>query len=126
MPRNPTAPIRTYAMVERSDHLDFDIRDQAGRAPLTHPHKHEYFQIQVNLQGDTQQHIGGAVRPFRARTLTFILPHRVHQIPHPPDSNFMVVNFSQRFLRPDLQVDPLDQVPAGAAVKTSIFEKDAS
>ena len=62
MSRSNAASVRTYAMVERSNHLDFDIRDQGGRAPLTHPHKHEYFQIQLNLGGDTQQHIGGAVR----------------------------------------------------------------
>ncbi len=110
-------------MVERSDHLDFDIRDQAARAPLTHPHKHEYFQIQANLGGDTQQHIGGAVRPFPANTLTFILPHRVHLIPHPVDSHFIVVNFSQRFLRPELDVDPLDleDVPATQAPELTPF-----
>ena len=95
-------------MVERSDQLDFYIRDESGRAALTLPHKHEYFQIQVNLDGDTQQQIGAAVRPFTAGSLCFVLPHRVHLIPHPPGSHFLVVNFSQRFLRPDLAVDPLD------------------
>ena len=34
-PRGAPAAVRTYAMVERSRHLDFDIRDQSGRAPLT-------------------------------------------------------------------------------------------
>ncbi|MGL4231906.1 MAG: helix-turn-helix transcriptional regulator [Casimicrobium sp.] len=95
-------------MVERSDHLDFDIRDQGVRAPLTQPHRHEYFQIQINLGGDTNQHIGGAVRAFPERTLSFVLPYRVHLIPHPPRASFTLINFSQRFLRPDLDVDPLD------------------
>lgn len=118
------APVRTYAMVERSSHLDFDIRDQSLRAPLTQPHKHEYFQIQVNLAGDTQHHIGGTVRPFTARTLSFVLPHRMHLVPHPPGTRWLVVNFSQRFLRPDLAVDPLDleDVPLALAPELAPFQ----
>ena len=107
-PRGAPAAVRTYAMVERSRHLDFDIRDQSGRAPLTQPHKHEYFQIQANLAGATQHHVGGTVRPFTPGTLSFVLPHRMHLVPHPPGTRWLVVNFSQRFLWPDLHVDPLD------------------
>ncbi|MBO9678663.1 MAG: helix-turn-helix transcriptional regulator [Acidovorax sp.] len=111
-------------MVERSSHLDFDIRDQSLRAPLTQPHKHEYFQIQVNLAGDTQHHVGGTVRPFTARTLSFVLPHRMHLVPHPPGTRWLVVNFSQRFLRPDLAVDPLDleDVPLALAPELAPFQ----
>jgi AraC-like DNA-binding protein len=118
------APVRTYAMVERSNHLDFDIRDQSLRAPLTQPHKHEYFQIQVNLAGDTQHHIGGTVRPFTARTLSFVLPHRMHLVPHPTGTQWLVINFSQRFLRPDLAVDPLDleDVPLSLAPELAPFQ----
>ena len=117
-------PVRTYAMVERSSHLDFDIRDQSLRAPLTQPHKHEYFQIQVNLAGDTQHHIGGTVRPFTGRTLSFVLPHRMHFVPHPPGTQWLVINFSQRFLRPDLAVDPLDleDVPLALAPELAPFQ----
>jgi AraC-like DNA-binding protein len=32
----------------------------------------------------------------------------VHRIPHPPGSKFFVLSFAQRFLRPELDVDPLD------------------
>jgi AraC-like DNA-binding protein len=124
MTRAPRAAVRTYAMVERSSHLDFDIRDQSLRAPLTQPHKHEYFQIQVNLAGDTQHHIGGTVRPFTARTLSFVLPHRMHLVPHPPGTRWLVINFSQRFLRPDLDVDPLDleDVPLALAPELAPFQ----
>lgn len=117
-------PVRTYAMAERSSHLDFDIRDQSLRAPLTQPHKHEYFQIQVNLAGNTQHHIGGTVRPFTARTLSFVLPHRMHFVPHPPGTQWLVINFSQRFLRPDLAVDPLDleDVPLALAPELAPFQ----
>lgn len=119
-----TGAVRTYAMVERSSHLDFDIRDQSGRAPLTQPHKHEYFQIQVNLGGDTQHQIGGVARPFTARTLSFVLPHRMHWVPHPPGTRWLVVNFSQRFLWPHLDVDPLDleDVPLSLAPELAPFQ----
>jgi AraC-like DNA-binding protein len=54
------------------------------------------------------QHIGNVERPFPRNTLAFSLPHRVHVIPHPADSNFIVINFSQTFLLPHLQCDPMD------------------
>lgn len=118
------APVRTYAMAERSSHLDFDIRDQSRRAPLTEIHKHEYFQIQVNLAGETQQQIGGALRAFPTRALSFVLPHRMHRVPHPPGTRWLVINFSPAFLRPDLQVDPLDleDVPLAVAPELAPFQ----
>lgn len=124
MTRTRPAPIRTYAMVERSSHLDFDMRDQSLRAPLTQPHKHEYFQIQVNLAGATQHHVGSTIRPFPPRTLSFVLPHRMHLVPHPPGTRWLVLNFSQRFLRPDLDVDPLDleDVPLAIAPELAPFQ----
>ncbi len=123
-PERACPAVRTYAMAERSRHLDFDIRDQSGRAPLTQPHKHEYFQIQVSLEGATQHHVGGTVRPFTPGTLSFVLPHRMHLVPHPPGTRWLVVNFSQRFLWPDLRVDPLDleDVPLALAPELAPFQ----
>jgi AraC-like DNA-binding protein len=95
-------------MSERASYLEFDIRDQNARAPLTRPHRHEYFQILATLEGCARQTIGGSVRPVEPGTLTFVLPYRVHLVPLPEGSRFIVLNFSQRFLRPDLDVDPLD------------------
>lgn len=103
-----SAPVRTYGMHERADHLDFDIRFQGARNELTLPHRHAYFQIQIGLDGSTQQAIGGAVRPFGPGTLSFVLPYRIHVIPHPPGSRYCIVNFDQRFLWPSLEVDALD------------------
>lgn len=103
-----TAAVRTYAMGERADHLEFDIRDQSIREPVTRPHRHEYFQLMVTLDGSAMQTVGGAVRPVGRGTLTFVLPYRVHLLPLPAGSRYIVINFSQRFLRPDLDVDPLD------------------
>ncbi|OQR27370.1 AraC family transcriptional regulator [Pseudomonas sp. Bc-h] len=104
---NPSR-IQTYGMQQRSDRMDFYIRDKSARPALTSPHRHEYFQIQINLGGDTVQHIGGAIRPFPRNTLAFILPHRMHVIPHPDDGNFVLINFSQEFLLQHLQCDPMD------------------
>jgi AraC-like DNA-binding protein len=100
--------IKTYGMSERADHLDFDIRSQLVRPPLIRPHRHEYFQIQVSLQGDTEQNVAGTVRPFKRGYLSFILPYRVHLIPHPEGSRYVIINLSQQFLLPGLDVDPLD------------------
>ena len=104
---NPSR-IQTYGMQQRSDRMDFYIRDKSARPALTSPHRHEYLQIQINLGGDTVQHIGGAIRPFPRNTLAFILPHRLHVIPHPDDGNFVLINFSQEFLLQHLQCDPMD------------------
>lgn len=102
---------------------DFYIRDKRGRAALTSPHRHEYFQIQINLGGDTVQHIGGAVRPFPHKAMAFILPHRLHVIPHPQDGEFMLINFSQAFFLPQLTCDPLDleDIPISQAPELSPF-----
>jgi AraC-like DNA-binding protein len=100
--------VPTYGMQQRSDRADFYIRDKSARPPLTTPHRHEYFQIQINLGGDTVQHIGGAIRPFPRKTLAFILPHRLHVIPHPGDGNFVLINFSQEFFLQHLPCDPMD------------------
>lgn len=106
----------TYGMQQRSERPDFFIREKSDRLLTTTPHRHEYFQIQINLGGDTVQHIGGAIRPFVQRTLAFILPHRLHVIPHPADGNFVLINFTQEFLLPQLQCDPLDLEDIAIAV----------
>ena len=93
------------------------------RRALTQPHRHEYFQIQVSLAGETRQSVGGSVRPFRRGSLSFILPYRVHLIPHPAGSRYVLINMAQRFLRPDLDVDPLDleDVPLSRAPELAPF-----
>src|SRR4051812_16696909 len=119
---NPSR-IQTYGMQQRSDRMDFYIRDKSARPALTTPHRHEYFQIQINLGGDTVQHIGGAVRPFPRNTLAFILPHRLHVIPHPEDGNFVLINFSQAFFLQHLPCDPMDleDVPLAEAPELAPF-----
>ncbi len=125
MKGSPAEVSRTYAMPERSDRLDFYIRNQDSRPAIEEPHKHEYFQIQINLGGDTEQHIGGVCRPFPAGAIAFILPHRLHLIPHPAHARFIVINFTQAFLRANTDgiVDPLDleDVPIAQAPELAPF-----
>jgi AraC-like DNA-binding protein len=104
----PQSSSRLYGMQERANHLDFDIRFEGARDVLARPHRHEYFQIQVSIEGGGQQLIGGAVRPFRAGHLSFVLPYRVHVVPHPVGARYAIVNFDQGFLWPELAVEPLD------------------
>lgn len=100
--------IRTYALGERARTPDFAIHDERQSARIEHAHRHEYFQMQLNLAGRATQHIGATTRALGPGGLSFVLPYRVHRVVHPPGSRFVVVNFDHRFLRPELDVDPLD------------------
>lgn len=100
--------VPTYGMQQRSPRADFYIRDQLASNGESGVHRHEYFQIQINLGGDTVQHIGNVQRPFPRNALAFVLPHRMHMITHPADGNFRVINFAQDFLLPHLDCDPLE------------------
>src|SRR5687768_627142 len=100
--------IKTYSLSERVTGPDFGIHDERSVTRIGEAHRHEYFQIQLNLAGSTRQHIGAAVRPFEPGSLSFVLPYRVHRVPHPPGSRFFVLSFNRRMLRPELDIDPLD------------------
>jgi AraC-like DNA-binding protein len=95
-------------MSERMKSADFGIRDERARTRIEHAHRHAYFQIQFNLAGTTRHYIGTVERAVEPGTLSFILPYLVHRIPHPPSSRFYVLSFHPRFLRPEVDVDPLD------------------
>ncbi len=118
-----TRTIRTYSLAERSVSADFGIHDEKRATRIEQPHRHEYFQIQVNLAGRARHHIGATERPLEPGCVSFVLPYRVHRVPHPPGSRFFVINFQPRFLRPDLDVDPLDleDVPLERAPELAPF-----
>lgn len=101
-PSSHPAGLRLYGMQERAEHLDFDIRFEGARDVLARPHRHEYFQIQVSIEGGSEQLIGAARRPFTVGHLSFVLPFKVHVVPHPPGARYAIVNFAQRFLWPEL------------------------
>jgi len=117
------AIVPTLAMQQRSDSPDFYIRDRDERPATTTPHRHDYFQIQINRGGDTVHHIGGAIRPFPRHTVAFILPHRLHLIPHPVDADFVVINFTQEFFVQHIRCDPLDleDIPLAEAPELAPF-----
>jgi AraC-like DNA-binding protein len=72
------------------------------------PHRHEYFQINVNLVGATEHVLGATTRPIVAGTLSFVMPFRVHQIRRVEPTEFFVINFRHDFLRPESRVDALE------------------
>ena len=59
-----TRAIRTYSMADRAVSPDFAIRDEKSVTRIAEAHRHEYFQIQLNLAGRTTQHIAAAERPL--------------------------------------------------------------
>ncbi len=124
MPRaRAPGAIRTYSLTERAMGPDFGIHDEKRVTRIEQSHRHDYFQIQLILAGRTQHHIGASARPLLPGQLSFVLPYRVHRVPHPPGSRFFVINFRQSFLRPDLDVDPLDleDVPLDRAPELAPF-----
>ena len=101
--------IRTYQMAERSERLDFEIRDHTVRRPVTTPHRHEFFQIEVNVSGEAHHVISGKRCRYPARSLIFILPYRVHYAAHElPNPHYYVINFAANFLKPDFLLSPLE------------------
>jgi AraC-like DNA-binding protein len=118
-----TRAIRTYTPADRAAGPDFWIRDETSITRIAEAHRHDYFQVQLNLAGKTEHHIAAAVRPLGPGGLSFVLPYRVHRVPHPPRSKFYVLSFNLRFLRPELDIDPLDleDVPLSQAPELAPF-----
>lgn len=104
--------IYTYSMIERSDRLDFDIRDQSVRPPVTKPHRHEFFQIFANQAGQAPHLLGGRRCESVPHSLIFVLPYRVHLAMVEPGSRYQLINFSTQFLRPDFALSPLEMEEA--------------
>ncbi|HWI82505.1 AraC family transcriptional regulator [Ramlibacter sp.] len=109
-------PIRTYRMVDRSDRLDFEIRDHSVRPPVVTPHRHEFFQIEANISGEAHHVLGGKRCRYPARSLIFILPYRVHYAAHElGNPDYYVINFATNFLRHDFDLSPLEMEEASIA-----------
>jgi len=115
--------IKTYSMSERVTSTDFGIHDERATARIGQAHRHEYFQIQFTLSGQAVSHIGATRHKLVAGSMVFVLPYRVHRVQRDAGSRFFVVNFSRRFLRPELEVDALDleDVPLDRAPELAPF-----
>lgn len=103
-----TGSIKTYSMIERVIGPDFGIHDEIPVTRIEHSHRHDYFQIQVNVSGQGRQHIGAAMHPLWPGALGFVLPYRAHRVWRSPGSRFFVINFHLDFLHPELEFDVLD------------------
>lgn len=104
--------VRTYTMVERSERLDFEIRDQSARAPVVTPHRHEFFQIFANVAGRFTHMIGGTSRELPPRSLVFVLPYRVHVAMHDEGTEYRVINFASNLMRHDFALGSLEMEEA--------------
>lgn len=101
--------IPTYRMADRSDRLDFEIRDHTVRPPVMVPHRHEFFQIEANVAGQAHHVLSGKRCIYPPRSLIFILPYRVHYAAHEAGNpDYYVINFANNFLRHDLDLSPLE------------------
>jgi len=96
--------IDNYRMADRTPHLDFGIRNQDTALPNPAPHRHEYFQIHLQLSGTTQHFLGSTNRPVRPGTICFIPPFKTHYIPTVAGSRYYILNSSLDYLLPSIKV----------------------
>jgi AraC-like DNA-binding protein len=108
-------------MSDRASHLDFGIRSQDTALPNPAPHRHEYLQIHVQLQGTTRHFLDGAYRPVVPGTLCFIPPFKTHFIPTVPGSRYFILNVSLDYLLPALDALDLADVPIERAPELALF-----
>jgi AraC-like DNA-binding protein len=121
--RRSACAFSNYRMVERASHPDFGIRSQDTALPNLAPHRHEYLQIHVQLEGSTRHFLDGAERPVGAGTVCFILPFRTHFIPTVRGSRYYILNVSLDYLLPSMELDPMDlsEVPIERAPELAPF-----
>lgn len=90
--------IKTYQMSERSNRLDFEIRTWEVRSPIVTPHRHEFFQIHININGGSRHGIRNRESIYPDKSIIFILPYRVHYSIPADNPNYYIINFSKSFL----------------------------
>jgi len=115
--------IKTYRMSPADEALGFSIRDH-GRATRTeHPHRHDFFQMRLDVAGEANHHIGTRRRLLAAGSLSFVSPYRIHRGGRGAASEFYVVNFHHRFLRPGHCIDAscVDGLPVANAPELAPF-----
>ncbi|HEY9447878.1 MAG TPA: AraC family transcriptional regulator [Burkholderiales bacterium] len=115
--------VKTYSMLERLKRPDFGIHDARALSSVERLHRHEYFQVQLHVEGKAEHQVGARMLSLVPGSLCFVLPYRLHRAGRFPGSRFVVINFEQRFLRPTLDVDPLDieDVPLDLAPELAPF-----
>jgi AraC-like DNA-binding protein len=122
-PRIDRDRLITFRMGERTDRMDFDIRPQGVRRPPEMPHRHDHFEIYINIDRLCRHLICGQEQLLPARSICFVLPHRLHYVAHDQKGTFFVINFTAEFFRPGLCLDPTDPeiTPFAAAPELAPF-----
>ncbi len=115
--------IKTYSMSEDTERLGFAIRDQSRITRTGQAHRHEFFQMRLDVTGETRHHIGSDRRLLSPGSVSFVLPYRMHRGGRRGDSQFYVINFHHRFLRPEMNIDPLcvESLPLDRAPELAPF-----
>ncbi len=111
-------------MAQLCDHADFDIRREGPRRSRPRLHRHDYFQLHLQVAGPAQMHLATSSRALAPGAVTFVLPDRVHYHEHPATSRYYVLSFGLRFLRGDLDAGPLEleDVPLRRAPELAPFQ----
>ena len=89
-------------MSERSANFDFEIRDWQIRDPIVTPHRHEFFQIHVNVNGGSRHGIRNIESTYPDKSIIFVLPYRVHYSIPANNPDYHIINFNKSFLDPSL------------------------
>jgi AraC-like DNA-binding protein len=115
--------ITTYRMPAEAEALGFAIRDQSRITRTERPHRHEFFQMRLDVAGEADHHIGSRRRLLRPGSLSFVTPYRMHRGGRRAESEFYVINFHHRFVRPGLALDLscLDGVAVSGAPELAPF-----
>ena len=117
------SPFRLYSMGQMCDHIDFDIRREGPRRSEPRLHRHDYFQIHVQVEGCAEMHTSTDACPLSPGLVTFVMPDRLHYHRHLSGSRYYVVSFGLNFLRTDLDAGPLEleDIPLARAPELAPF-----
>lgn len=115
--------IKTFRMPPEGEALGFAIRDHSRATRTERPHRHDFFQMRLDVAGAADHHIGSRRRLLAAGSLSFVPPFRIHRGGRGPANAFYVINFHHRFLRPGLSLDAscVDALPLASAPELAPF-----
>lgn len=97
--------IPTFKMHGAAEVIGFAIRDHSRVTRTEKPHRHDFFQLRLDIRGEADHQIGCRRRILTAGSVSFVAPYRIHRGGRGASSQFFVINFHHRFLRPGLAVD---------------------
>ncbi|HWI13949.1 MAG TPA: AraC family ligand binding domain-containing protein, partial [Burkholderiales bacterium] len=115
--------IKTYRMPPAAEALGFSIRDHSRATRTERPHRHDFFQMRLDVAGQADHHIGTRRSLLTAGSLSFVSPYRIHRGGRGSTSEFYVVNFHHRFLRPGHYIDAscVDGLPVASTPELAPF-----